>query len=229
MYLKNIGLKNFRSFDQGEIELQKDLTIFVGENNGGKSNGIDAIRLLTLPLGGRREIYCEATDVRFQAAGKRFDLQATYTGLSTAQQGRFISAANDASLTEARFGLVFEGDKQGARPSLWASKEGSLPEPGCHDWIRHLYLPPLRDAKRALASGNPTRIMALLNHFLEGTTQEQLAKELARKDKHDVLEKVDKAVEKGLTALTAGVRPQSAALGFATDERLIEIARDLRF
>ncbi len=47
MYLKNVGLKTFRSFDQGEIELQRDLTVFVGENNGGKSNGIDAIRLLT--------------------------------------------------------------------------------------------------------------------------------------------------------------------------------------
>ncbi|MDB5627499.1 MAG: ATP-dependent endonuclease of the family-like, partial [Tardiphaga sp.] len=34
MYLKNIKLKSFRSFDQGEIELQKDLTVFVGENNG---------------------------------------------------------------------------------------------------------------------------------------------------------------------------------------------------
>jgi putative ATP-dependent endonuclease of OLD family len=46
MYLKNIKLNSFRSFDQGEIELHKDLTVFVGENNGGKSNAIDAVRLL---------------------------------------------------------------------------------------------------------------------------------------------------------------------------------------
>lgn len=40
MYLKNLGLDNFRSFGLSEIPLCKDLTILVGENNGGKSNAI---------------------------------------------------------------------------------------------------------------------------------------------------------------------------------------------
>ncbi len=229
MYLKNIKLNSFRSFDQGEIELQKDLTVFVGENNGGKSNAIDAVRLLTTPLGGRREIYCESTDVRFQSANTYFELEGCFAELSTGQQGRFISAVTDASLTHARFGLRFDGARSGIKPVLWAGKEGNSAEPGCHDMVRHVYLPPLRDAKRSLASGNPTRIMALLNHFLEGTTPAQLAKELARAHSHDVLVKVDGAVEKGLSALTSGVRRQTASLGFATDEALVDIARDLRF
>jgi len=33
MYLEKLGLNNFRSFEQAEIPLCKDLTIFVGENN----------------------------------------------------------------------------------------------------------------------------------------------------------------------------------------------------
>lgn len=229
MYLKNIKLNSFRSFDQGEIELQKDLTVFVGENNGGKSNAIDAVRLLTTPLGGRREIYCESTDVRFQSETSYFELEGCFAELSTGQQGRFISAATDASLTQARFGLRFDGARSGVKPVLWAGKEGNSAEPGCHEMVRHVYLPPLRDAKRSLASGNPTRIMALLNHFLEGTTPAQLAKELGRTHSHDVLVKVDGAVEKGLSALTSGVRRQAASLGFATDEALVDIARDLRF
>lgn len=229
MYLKNLKLDSFRSFDQGEIVLQKDLTVFVGENNGGKSNAIDAVRLLTTPLGGRREIYCESTDVRFQSAKSCFELEASFAELSTGQQGRFISAATDGSLTQVRFGLHFDGTRMGVKPMLWAGKEGNSPEPGCHDMVRHVYLPPLRDAKRALASGNPTRIMALLNHFLEGTSPARLAKELARTHSHDVLVKVDGAVEKGLSALTSGVRRQTASLGFASDEALVDIARDLRF
>jgi len=229
MYLKTAILKNFRSFDSGEIEFQKDLTVLVGENNGGKSNVIDAVRLLTLPLGGRREIYCEQTDVRFQSGSDHFKLEAHYADLSTSQQGRFISAVTDASLMKARFGLRYNITPTGARPLLWGGKEGNTPEAGCHDMVRHVYLPPLRDAKRALASGNPTRIMALLNHFLEGSTRDQLAKDLARNTSHKVLTKVDGAVEKGLAALTAGVRRQSAALGFASDEALVDIARDLRF
>jgi putative ATP-dependent endonuclease of the OLD family len=227
MYLKSAKLKDFRSFDSGEIDFQKDLTVLVGENNGGKSNVIDALRLLTLPLGGRREIYCEPTDVRFQSGSDHFELEAHYADLSTGQQGRFISAATDASLTQASFGLRY--NNAGARPLLWGGKEGNSPEAGCHDMVRHVYLPPLRDAKRALASGNPTRIMALLNHFLDGTSHEQLAQELARNPSHDVLTKVDGAVEKGLAALTAGVRRQTAALGFSSDETLVDIARDLRF
>jgi putative ATP-dependent endonuclease of the OLD family len=54
MYLEKLAIKNFRSFDEGEVLLSRDLTIFVGENNGGKSNAIDAIRLTTTPLSGRR-------------------------------------------------------------------------------------------------------------------------------------------------------------------------------
>ena len=228
MYLKTIALRNFRSFDVGEVELQKGLTVFVGENNGGKSNAIDGIRLLTQPLGGRREIYCEPTDVRSQSRIAGFELDAVFSDLSVGQQGRLISATTDATLSEARFGLRYNGNL-GDRPSLWAGKPGNLPEPGCHDMIRHVYLPPLRDAKRALASGNPTRIIALLNHFLGDLSASELARDLARQTGHNVLTKVDQAVGKGLTALTAGVRPQAAALGFASHEALIDIARDLRF
>lgn len=228
MYLKNVVLRNFRSFDDGEVELQKDLTVFVGENNGGKSNAIDAIRLLTQPLGGRREIYCEPSDVRFQSGKRGFELEAVFADLDAGQQGRLITAATDVTLAEARFGVRFGGSLND-RPALWAGKPGGTPEPGCHDMVRHVYLPPLRDAKRALASGNPTRIMALLNHFLGDGEAEELARHLARRADHEVLIKVDKAVGKGLSALTSGVRPQSAAVGFSSQEDLIDIARDLRF
>jgi putative ATP-dependent endonuclease of OLD family len=229
MYLQRIRLANFRSFDAAQLELQKDLTVLVGENNGGKSNAIDAIRLLTTPLGGRREIYCEVTDVRFQCGSSQFELEAHFAELSAGQQGRLISASTDATLTGACFGLRYDGANVGARPQLWAGRDGNAPEPNSYDMVRHVYLPTLRDAKRELASGNPTRIMALLNHFLEGTSAADLAKELRRTHRHDVLTKVNDAVRKGLSALTGGVRRQEAALGFASDEALIEIARDLRF
>lgn len=229
MYLQRVKLDNFRSFDAAQFELQKDLTVLVGENNGGKSNAIDAIRLLTGPLSGRREIYCETTDVRFQCGASQFELEALFAELSAGQQGRLISAATDESLTKVSFGLRFDGGYGGARPHLWAGRAGNAPEPNCHEMIRHVYLPTLRDAKRALASGNPTRIMALLNHFLGGTSAADLAKDLGRTRGHDVLTKVDSAVEKGLSALTGGVRRQTASLGFASDEALIDIARDLRF
>lgn len=231
MYLKNLGLKNFRSFDQAEIPFCKDLTILVGENNGGKSNAIDAIRLLTAPLGGRRDLYCESTDVRFGSADRKFELTATFTDLNPAQQGRMISAATDAAISGCIFGLKYDETARRfpVRPVLWGGQQQSNPEPGSHEMIRHVYLPPLRDAKRALASGNPTRIYALLNHFLDGENPEALAKALRRGVESEILGKVGGAVEVGLSALTAGVIRQAASLGFASDEKLIDIARDLRF
>lgn len=231
MYLDKLTLKNFRSFEQAEIPLCKDLTLLVGENNGGKSNAIDAIRLLTTPLGGRRELYCETTDIQFGSAERKFELSATFAELSPGQQGRMISAAIDAEISGCVFGLKYDETtgRFPIRPALWAGHQRGNPEPGCHEMVRHVYLPPLRDAKRALASGNPTRIYALLHHFLEGGDPEALARALRRGAEVEILGKIGGAVEIGLGALTAGVRRQAASLGFASDEKLIDIARDLRF
>lgn len=231
MFLKSLTLKNFRSFERADIPLCKDVTILVGENNGGKSNAIDAIRLLTTPLGGRRDLYCETTDIRFGNAERKFELIGNFDELNPAQQGRLISAAADHAIAGCVFGMNYDesSGRYPVRPVLWGGQQQGTPEPGCHEMIRHVYLPPLRDAKRVLASGNPTRIYALLNHFLDGGDPEALARALRRSADTEILTKVSGAVDVGLSALTSGVRRQSATLGFANDEKLIDIARDLRF
>ena len=231
MYLEKLTLNNFRSFAQSEIPLRRDLTLLVGENNGGKSNAIDAIRLLTSPLGGRRELYCETTDIRFGSIERKFEVSAAFADLCPAQQGRMISAATDMTISGCIFGLKYDETtgRFPIRPTLWAGQHRGNPEPGCHEMVRHVYLPPLRDAKRALASGNPTRIYALLNHFLDGENPDDLAISLRRGAEAEILGRVGGAVETGLSALTAGVRRQVASLGFASEEKLIDIARDLRF
>ncbi len=231
MYLRKLTAKNFRSFDQIEIPLYEDLTVFVGENNGGKSNAIDAMRLLTLPLSGRRELYCESTDVRFGSARPDFELEALFADLSPGQAGRLLSAVTDDSMSSCKFGLQYaaSGGHSPVRPRLWAGPHRETPEPGAHDTIRHVYLPPLRDAKRALASGNPTRIHALLNHFMGEQRAEDVAAELRRATSSEILSRVGSAVDGNLAALTGGVRRQGSSLGFASDENLIDIARDLRF
>ena len=231
MYLRQLELRNFRSFSKESVSFEQGLTVLVGENNGGKSNIIDAIRLVSTPLSGRRELYCEQTDIRFAVTPPAFELCATFEGLSPPQQGRLLSATTNDTLQEACFGLTYDtsGRQSVVRPTLWAGRFKAAPEPGSHEMIRHVYLPPLRDAKRALASGNPTRIHALLKHFLGESDPDEVAKSLARTSDHQILTDVDTAVATGLDVLTAGVRRQGAALGFNSDEKLIDIARDLRF
>ncbi|MDH5858815.1 ATP-dependent nuclease [Lampropedia aestuarii] len=231
MYLRKLTAKNFRSFDQIEIPLYEDLTVFVGENNGGKSNAIDAMRLLTLPLSGRRELYCEPTDVRFGSVSPDFELEAFFEDLSPGQAGRLLSAVTNDSMSSCKFGLQYAASSSRSltRPRLWAGPSREAPEPGAHDTIRHVYLPPLRDAKRALASGNPTRIHTLLNHFIGNQKAEDVAAQLRRATSSDILTRVGSAVDGNLEALTGGVRRQGSSLGFANNENLIDIARDLRF
>ena len=231
MQLKNLELRNFRSFKSDTVTFDSRLTVLVGENNGGKSNIIDALRLVSPPLGRRRELYCEPTDVRFGSSSTDFEIAATFDGLLPPQQGRLLSAITDSTMTEARFGIRYDagGNQSHSRPTLWAGRFKAPPEPGAHDMIRHVYLPPLRDAKRALASGNPTRIHGLLNYFMGARDPAEVAKSLARQSNDQILSEIDAAVAGGLDDLTAGVRRQAATLGFNTEEKLIDIARDLRF
>ena len=57
MRLASIGATNFRSLDDVVIPLREQVTVVIGENNGGKSTLLDAVRLLTDPLDGRRSRY----------------------------------------------------------------------------------------------------------------------------------------------------------------------------
>ncbi|WP_416238205.1 AAA family ATPase [Streptomyces mutabilis] len=49
-------VERFRSCERAQIPLRPEVTVLVGENNAGKSSVIDALRLLTDPLDGRRAL-----------------------------------------------------------------------------------------------------------------------------------------------------------------------------
>jgi putative ATP-dependent endonuclease of OLD family len=134
--------------------MQPELTVLVGENNGGKSNVIDAMRLLTLPLNGRRDRYAEDDDVRRGATEGTFAIEGRFSGMSDALKGLLISAVPDPTQHNAIFGMRYRArNEQHARGrvSFWAGRfETGEPEAGSTDLIRHVYLPPLRDARQAL-------------------------------------------------------------------------------
>lgn len=45
MYIKKIKLENYRNYDYQEIELNKNINIFYGDNAQGKTNVLEAIFL----------------------------------------------------------------------------------------------------------------------------------------------------------------------------------------
>ena len=209
------------------------MTVLVGENNGGKSNIIDGLRLLTLPLNGRRDRYPEDEDLRRGSAEPDFRIEGQYSGLSDTLKGLLICAVPNPTENLAIFGMRYHAkadDFLRGRTIFWAGKfTDAEPELGSTDLIRHVYLPPLRDAQKALDSGSATRILTLLQHFLLSEDEKKdFLNHVRRKDDHKVVESINRELGAALESLTSGVRPQTASLGFASEE-LLDVARDLRF
>ncbi|WP_296033302.1 AAA family ATPase [uncultured Alcanivorax sp.] len=233
MYLGSLKISRFRSCDNVTVSLRPDLTVLVGENNGGKSNIVDAIRLLTLPLSGRRERYPEEDDVRRNASIPNFQIEGIFKELSDTLKGLLISAVPNPSENEAIFGYRYESPSElspRGKSTVWAGRfDTNQPETGSSDVIRHVYLPPLRDAHRELGSGSSARVMALLRNFLSKDQEQDFIADVRRADdRPDILATMNTEISATLGLLTNGVRPQIAALDFSA-ENLLDIARDLRF
>ena len=233
MHLHSLRLQRFRSCADVTVELRPDLTVLVGENNGGKSNVVDGLRLLTLPLNGRRDRYSEDEDLRRGSAEANFTVEGRFSGMSDSVKGLLISAVPDPAQDLAILGMRYQTKAAGSlrgRTTFWAGRfDTAEPEPGATDLIRHVYLPPLRDARRVLGSGSSARVTTLLQHFLEEGEEERFLEHVKRKDEpHRVIEAVNTEIGKALGDLAGGVRPQTASLSFSA-EVLSDVARDLRF
>lgn len=233
MHVDWLHLQRFRSCEDVSIKFQPDLTVLVGENNGGKSNIVDALRLLTLPLSGRRDRYAEDEDIRRGSEDRSFAIEGRFSGLSDTVKGLLISAVPDPTMDLAILGFRYQektADSLRGKTSYWAGRfDTTEPEAGSNELIRHVFLPPLRDARQALGSGSATRITTLLQHFLRDGEEEGFLDHVKRKEKpHRVITEVNTEIDTALGSLAGGVRPQAASLGF-TAEVLADVARDLRF
>lgn len=233
MHLSELRIRGFRSCENVGIHFQRDLTVLVGENNGGKTNVIDAIRLLTAPLNGRRDRYPEEQDLRRGTTPSQFEIAGRFDGLSDTLKGLLISCVPDPTKNEAIFGLRHEGpstESPRGRTSRWAGRfEATEPEAGSTDLIRHVYLPALRDAHQTLGTGSAARVLALFRHYIPKADEAAFIEAVRRtEDAPAVLLTINSEVGSALEALTSGVRSQAAELGFAS-ETLIDVARDLRF
>jgi len=235
MYLRNLVLQRFRSCENTTVELQPDLTVLVGENNGGKSNIVDAIRLLALPASGRRDRYAEENDLRRGSAETDFLIEGMFSGLSPSLRGLLVSAIPDPSEDIAILGLKHQTKIDGStrgRTSHWAGQfQDNAPEKGSLDLIRHIYLPPLRDAQRVLGSGSAANIVSILKQFIgeNDEVKDEFLRHVQRQgEPHELIQSVNDEIGSALGTLTNGVRPQDSSLDFHAEE-LADIARDLRF
>lgn len=236
MHLRRLRLTNFRSCASTDLRFDKTLTVLAGENNGGKTNIIDALRLVTAPSDERRTRFVRPDDVRVGATDLRLEIE--FEALDPAQCGIFFSALSSNAATDASWQFAWAPPTGAARrrSPTWTVGPRAQPEtePEIRDFIRHVHLPALRDADRDLASSSPGRIEFLLRQLLFGKDDERDALLASvRAASNDVLSQppLDEAqnrVRSAFTPLAAGFHPHDAHLRFV-DPTLVGLARDLRF
>lgn len=168
MHLRRLRLTNFRSCASTDVRFDKTLTVLAGENNGGKTNVIDALRLVTAPSDERRTRFVRPDDVRVGATDLRLEIE--FEALDPAQCGIFFSALSSNAATDASWQFAWAPPTGTARrrSPTWTVGPRAQPEtePEIRDFIRHVHLPALRDADRDLASSSPGRIEFLLRQLL---------------------------------------------------------------
>lgn len=234
MYLSQLAITNFRSCFDTRVRLQPNLTLIVGENNAGKSNVIDAIRLSTRPLSGRRTRYFEQDDIHRLGPARPVEIENTYSSPTVMQKGQYIPALNLADDTVSfltRFTPDRTGKRRGRVEVLAGSAHGPDVEPEKRNEINHVYLEPLRDAKRELDSASGQRLSQIIRYLTSEAEQESFVavanSSLRDLEKHNVIASTQERLQEHLDDLTSAVRHHKVGLGFA-DYKLHRLARGLR-
>ncbi|GAA2064242.1 ATP-dependent endonuclease [Catenulispora yoronensis] len=239
MYLARLEASGFRSLRETRIDLRPEVTILVGENNGGKTNVIDAVQLLVDPLEeGRARRWWTRDDVADGCSGP-VTLTGVYRELSPAESGTHLHAlAPDPDWGVKRcavYGVSYtpppSNRRSGDRGRSAGGREGD-PEPAARRMIRQVYLPPLRDAQQELSSGAGQSLKLILSSVLGDEKkieefEESYAKAIqAFEQEPPVTVAVDR-INAPLGSLTEGARAQAMSLRFA-EPKIEAIARALR-
>lgn len=172
MQLTKVGLHGFRGLDC-EVPIGTPISLLAGPNNSGKTTTIDAIRSVTFGFNEQRPgRYISPNDFPHDANGRRIanelSIELFFDRLTLGDKGRMLTrlTPNESpdtakigiratiSDTEQVYTQFFGGDLANADVELFARSA-----------VRHVYLPPLRDAARDLRPGRSSRLRDLVIAF----------------------------------------------------------------
>ena len=222
MYLSELHITNFRSCRNTRVCLEPDITVLVGENNSGKSNIIDSIRLSLPPSSGRRSRYFEEEDLHRGINNTTIEIKTIYSGLSEIQAGLYFPVMNHIEGT-CIYKLKMDAKRSKGRlprPVCVAGPaDGVDPIPEARERIRHVYLAPLRDAQKELDSSEGTRLLSIVRLMASNEDQDNLLHiandNLQELQGHSAITVFTDGIKTHLNALTEAVRPQIVDAQFA--------------
>jgi putative ATP-dependent endonuclease of OLD family len=236
MRLESVRVQNYRSCYDTTISLSHHLTLLVGENDAGKSNLIDAIRMSVPPVSGRATLWFETDrDVSYGAeANVPIAIKRTYGDLTDSEDAFYTPALVDPHRKLIHTTHYLTDPTLARRHRLQHSVGENCvadPEPENRDRIAHVYLQPLRDAATALdsAGGNRLaeifRIIASQEEITEFEDKANVSLEELAADQ--TAKKVISRVQTHLTAVTQPVRHRIVDVQHR-NQRLASLTRSLR-
>jgi putative ATP-dependent endonuclease of OLD family len=187
MFLSKITIENFRCFGNGddrfELKLKPGLTALVGENDGGKSAVIDALRFA---LGTTDQEWHRLEPTDFHDSGETGGMNATeitvvckFAELNSDELSAFVEHLTHSRIAgespvlyinwTAKHVRTKPSGRTFWRPETHSGKDGKGPTlpPGLSELLRTTYLRPLRDAEQSLSAGRGSRVSQVLNHIDE--------------------------------------------------------------
>jgi putative ATP-dependent endonuclease of OLD family len=226
MHISAIVADGFRNLD-GRIPLCDPLAIVLGENNTGKSNLIDALRLVFYPEIPSARRWIRKEDFRHDDHGEpavdSFMLEAELRGLSAADKTRMVTClAPSLGDDAARLRLRAHITPAGKVNSEWSG--GDSENPDIERWAREAvtwtYLHPLRDAAADLRPGRDNRLVGLVRRLAPEGHADRDAIERVVREANAALDSVQSLVD-AKTGVQERVRRMTGSSAFSQETDLV--------
>lgn len=177
MYLSRVELRNFRLFQELNLELNRGLNVLVGENDCGKTSLIDAIRYA---LGTNSSDWTYVAESDFFDNSTELSIRLKFSEVDT-HAHRFVEHLSHEEYTDAtgakkRRSVLYaqlRAQKTGIerrgypyiRTEVRSGRDGNGPllEADIRSFLATTYLKPLRDAEAELSAGRASRLSQILS------------------------------------------------------------------
>lgn len=244
MFLSKVLVRNFRNLRNVEARFSKGLNVIVGENNVGKTNLLDAIRIALGPSSTAGEPLRLTKEDRHRDAHGHYSadpiaVDLYFADLTPDEQAQFLEVLLVAAGSQSRTASIhfeWSWDEKAARwhARRWggerAKGESAVPDEVLQS-VPLTLLGALRDALVALSPGRSSRLGQLLRTVASDEQKSELEKILAAANEglqaHSLITGVEKKIAGALTRASGPRLAQEAAVR-ATEPEFDRIANNLR-
>lgn len=169
MYLSKIHIENYKGLKNLTVNFHKDINVIIGENGGGKTALIDAIRLLYNLGYQQKDLYVTADD--FYLDETVIKISYEFKDLTPDQKGAFYEYVVLGDTEDLDFGkitIAYRKEKQKILFSYYTGEiEGQRADSESFSYFIHYYLGALRDSTRDLLTNRNNILGNLINRQVE--------------------------------------------------------------